>query len=185
MRLFFGALLSAALIAGGEWSRRNELASGFAGIRSAYIPGILTAAGTTCAYATVYAAYGLYGFGWALVLLATFLINHFDLFGLRQVWFHLRGLPYRPLPFRGTTLYRFVRHPLYVGWITLFWATPTMTATRLLFAVMTTAYILIAIQFEERDLVAEHGRRYAEYRRRVPMLIPSLKPAERKSRWTA
>jgi protein-S-isoprenylcysteine O-methyltransferase Ste14 len=123
--------------------------------------------------------HGLYAFGWGLVLLATFLINHFDLFGLRQAWLALRGREYTPLPFRVTTLYRFVRHPLYVGWITLFWASPTMTATRLLFAVVTTAYILVAIRFEEHDLVAEHGRRYAEYRRRVPMLVPSLRPAER------
>jgi protein-S-isoprenylcysteine O-methyltransferase Ste14 len=125
------------------------------------------------------AIYGVYGFGWGLVLLATFLTHHFDLFGLRQVWLYLLGREYTPLPFRVTTLYRFVRHPLYVGWITLFWASPTMTATRLLFAAVTTAYILVAIQLEERDLVAEHGRRYAEYRRKVPMLVPALRPAER------
>jgi protein-S-isoprenylcysteine O-methyltransferase Ste14 len=112
-----------------------------------------------------------FAFGWGLVLLTTFLINHFDLFGLRQVWLHLRGRPYQPLPFKTPALYRVVRHPLYVGWFFAFWSTPTMTATHLLFAVMTTAYILIAIQLEERDLVAAHPE-YAEYRNRVPMLIP-------------
>ena len=112
-----------------------------------------------------------FAFGWLLVLVTTFLINHFDLFGLRQVWLHLRGRRYRPLPFRTPGPYRLVRHPLYVGWFFAFWSTPTMTVTHLLFAVMTTAYILIAIQFEERDLVAALPE-YASYRARVPMLIP-------------
>jgi methanethiol S-methyltransferase len=112
--------------------------------------------------------------GWLTVLGATFLINHFDLFGLRQVWLELRGEPYRPLAFGTPGLYRHIRHPLYVGWFLAFWATPTMTAAHLLFAVMTTAYILIAIQLEERDLVAAHTE-YAEYRRRVPMFIPRLR----------
>jgi protein-S-isoprenylcysteine O-methyltransferase Ste14 len=121
------------------------------------------------------AMYAAFAFGWGLVLVTTFLINHFDLFGLRQVWLHLQGRPYEPLPFKMPALYRVVRHPLYVGWFFAFWATPTMTATHLLFAVMTTAYILVAIQLEERDLVDAHPE-YAEYRKRVPMLIPGTKP---------
>jgi protein-S-isoprenylcysteine O-methyltransferase Ste14 len=117
------------------------------------------------------ALYSLYAIGWGIVLLCTFLINHFDLFGLRQVWLYLTGKPYTSLAFRTPGPYRVVRHPLYVGWITVFWAAPTMTSAHLVFAVLTTAYILIAIQFEERDLVRAHGE-YAEYRRRVPMIIP-------------
>ncbi|KAA2285095.1 methanethiol S-methyltransferase [Arenimonas fontis] len=117
--------------------------------------------------------YGLFGFGWALVLVTTFLINHFDLFGLRQVWLHFRGRPYTPLPLRAPGPYRLVRHPLYVGWLFAFWATPTMSLAHLVFAVMTTAYILVAIRFEERDLM-EALPGYAEYRQRVPMLVPRL-----------
>jgi protein-S-isoprenylcysteine O-methyltransferase Ste14 len=113
----------------------------------------------------------LYGAGWLLVLVATFLINHFDLFGLRQVWFYLICKDYEPPTFRTPGLYKLVRHPLYVGWLMVFWAAPVMTVAHLVFAVMTTAYILVAIQFEERDLVKMHGE-YAEYRKQVPMLIP-------------
>jgi protein-S-isoprenylcysteine O-methyltransferase Ste14 len=115
---------------------------------------------------------GLFACGWGLVLVATFLINHFDLFGLRQAWLQLLGRPYAMLPFRTPGPYRLVRHPLYVGWFFAFWMTPTMTLSHLLFALTTSAYILIAIQFEERDLVREHGAAYETYRRSVPMLIP-------------
>jgi protein-S-isoprenylcysteine O-methyltransferase Ste14 len=118
--------------------------------------------------------YGGFAFGWLLVLVSTFLINHFDLFGLRQVWLQLLRKPYRPLEFGTPVLYRYVRHPLYVGWFFAFWCTPTMTVTHLVFAVATTAYILIAIQLEERDLIAEHPQ-YAQYRERVPMLVPFTK----------
>jgi len=116
--------------------------------------------------------YGLFLFGWLLVLVTTFLINHFDLFGLRQVWLYLLGKPYTPLRFVTPGPYRMVRHPLYVGWLFAFWATPTMTAAHLVFAIVTTLYILVAIQFEERDLVELHGADYAAYRERVPMLVP-------------
>lgn len=114
----------------------------------------------------------LFAFGFGLVLVSTFLINHFDLFGLRQVWLYLLGRPYTTLTFGTPGPYRLVRHPLYVGWLFAFWATPTMTLAHLLFSVATTAYILIAIQLEERDLVREHGDAYQAYRRSVPMLIP-------------
>lgn len=114
----------------------------------------------------------LFAFGFLLVLVSTFLINHFDLFGLRQVWLFLRGKPYTRLPFGTPGPYQLVRHPLYVGWFFAFWMTPTMTYAHLLFAIATAAYILLAIQFEERDLVHEFGGTYEEYRRRVPMLVP-------------
>jgi methanethiol S-methyltransferase len=117
--------------------------------------------------------------GWATVLVVTFLINHFDLFGLRQAWLPLRGVPYTPVTFRTPLPYRFVRHPLYFGFLLAFWMTPTMTLAHLLFAAGTTAYIVIAIQFEERDLLAEHGTAYAEYRRKVPMLLPLLRGTKR------
>lgn len=109
--------------------------------------------------------------GWLIVLYTTFLINHFDLFGLRQVYLYWQGKPYTKLPFQTPGPYAHVRHPLYVGWLMAFWGTPEMTVAHLVFALMTTAYILVAIQWEERDLVAAH-REYAEYRRQVPMLIP-------------
>src|SRR5512139_118234 len=113
----------------------------------------------------------IYALGWALLLYSTFLINHFDLFGLRQVWLYATGRPYTQLQFKSPWLYRQVRHPLYVGWLMIFWAAPVMTVAHLLFAVMTTAYILLAIHFEERDLIDAHPE-YAQYRRQVPMLLP-------------
>lgn len=122
--------------------------------------------------------YGLMAIGFIIVLIATFLINHFDLFGMRQVWLYLRGREYTPLPFKTPLFYKYVRHPLYVGWLFAFWAAPTMTVAHLVFAVMTTAYILVAIQFEERDLITIHGGDYVRYRRDVPMLIPRLPGTE-------
>jgi len=117
--------------------------------------------------------YAAYAFGWVLVLLATVVINHFDLFGLRQVWLHLQGRSQSEVKFATPLLYRVVRHPLYVGWITVFWSTPVMTVTHVFFALTTNIYILIAIQFEERDLIAKHPE-YIDYRRQVPMIVPGL-----------
>jgi len=117
--------------------------------------------------------YSGYAFGWLTILLATFLINHFDLFGLRQVWLDLRKVPYSPLQFETPFLYRLVRHPLYLGWLFAFWCTPVMTVAHLVFAAACTAYILLAIQLEERDLLDAHPE-YRTYREQVPMIIPFL-----------
>jgi protein-S-isoprenylcysteine O-methyltransferase Ste14 len=119
-----------------------------------------------------------FAFGWGLVLLSTFLINHFDLFGLRQVWLYFRNRPYTPVDFVTPLPYRIVRHPLYLGWLFAFWCAPTMTVSHLVFAVMTTAYILIAIQLEEKDL-SDALPDYAEYKRQVPMIIPLLRRPKR------
>ncbi|MEM8679820.1 MAG: methanethiol S-methyltransferase [Planctomycetota bacterium] len=120
------------------------------------------------------AIYAMYGLGWLTIFYSTCLLNHFELFGMRQVTLYLRGERYAPLKFDEPGLYRYVRHPLYVGWLMVFWFTPTMTIAHLLFALMCTGYILIAIQLEEHDL-AQALPEYADYRVRVPMLVPSLK----------
>jgi len=117
------------------------------------------------------AMYSAYAAGWALLLYCTFLIDHFDLFGLRQVWLQLIGKPCSPVDFKTPWLYRQVRHPLYIGWLLIIWATPTMSVAHLVFAVMSTAYILVGIQLEEHDLINAHPE-YAEYKKRVPMLLP-------------
>jgi protein-S-isoprenylcysteine O-methyltransferase Ste14 len=114
------------------------------------------------------------GFGWLVVLVSTFLIDHFELFGLRQVYLHFTGQPFRSADFQTRAFYRLVRHPLLTGFVIAFWVTPTMSVGHLFFAAMTTAYILVAVQLEERDLVISHGDEYREYQRRVGMLIPRL-----------
>ena len=115
---------------------------------------------------------GLFWLGWLIVLLSTFMISHFDLFGLRQVFVNLQGKAYLHPEFTTRGLYRIVRHPIMLGFIIAFWAAPSMTLGHLVFAFATTAYILIALQFEEHDLVNMLGDTYSAYRKRVPMLIP-------------
>ena len=127
------------------------------------------------------AVWGLFVTGWLLVPFVTLLLDHFDLCGTRQVWLHLRGREYEALPFRVPSLYKRVRHPLYIGWTIAFWATPTMTAGHLLFATVMTAYMAIAVVFEERDLVNHFGQQYEDYRRQVPMFVPSIGGAAKTS----
>ena len=110
--------------------------------------------------------------GWFMVLISTFLINHFDLFGLRQVYFYLIGKEFSGYQFQTPLFYKFVRHPLYLGFIIAFWATPTMSVAHLVFAIATTAYILLAIQFEEKDLTDAYGEKYTDYKSKVSMIIP-------------
>ena len=119
--------------------------------------------------------WALFATGWLIVLLSTFMINHFELFGLRQVWLHARGKAYTAPHYVERFFYRFVRHPIMLGFIIAFWSGPTMSVGHLVFAITTTLYILVALQLEERDLVAEHGASYESYRERVPMLVPGLK----------
>jgi methanethiol S-methyltransferase len=119
-----------------------------------------------------YLLFAVCGFGWLLVLASTFLINHFDLFGLRQVYLYLRGKEYTPLKFATPGFYQNVRHPLYLGFIIAFWSSPTMTLAHFVFALITAVYILGAIQLEERDLVKVHGKAYTDYCDRTPMLLP-------------
>lgn len=110
--------------------------------------------------------------GWGMVFGSSFIINHFDLFGLRQVWLHWKGQPYTYLPFRIVNVYKYVRHPLMVGFFIAFWVTPVMTVGHLFFAVMTTGYILMGVWFEERDLIAHFGEKYLGYRRKVRAFVP-------------
>jgi protein-S-isoprenylcysteine O-methyltransferase Ste14 len=120
---------------------------------------------------------GVFAMGWVIVLMASFMINHFDLFGLRQVWLHLQQRSYGEVRFRTVGFYKFVRHPLQTGFLIAFWATPTMTAGHLLFSVVVTAYILVAVKFfEERDLVRMFGNTYRRYQQQVSMFLPFPKP---------
>ena len=127
----------------------------------------------------------LFAAGVLLVPLVSLMINHFDLFGLRQVWLDWQGKPYTPLPFHTPLAYSWVRHPLYVAWAIFFWATPTMTLGHLLFAGMLTGYMVLASKIEERDLVAHFGEQYESYRRRVPAFLPSGKRADQPAQPTA
>ena len=114
----------------------------------------------------------LYWLGWGTLLLSTFLVDHFELFGLKQVYCHLRGQAHEPLPFKTPALYKAVRHPIYFSFLVAFWSTARMTVGHLFFSVMCTGYILVAIQFEERDLLRFYGDAYRRYREQVSMIVP-------------
>jgi methanethiol S-methyltransferase len=122
-----------------------------------------------------YVMYLLFFLGWIILFITTFLINHFDLFGLRQTYMELTNKAYEPLTFKIVAFYKFVRHPLYLGIILGIWATPLMTMTHLVFAILLTTYIIIGVMFEEKDLVKEFGEKYQTYKKKTPMLIPFLK----------
>lgn len=121
--------------------------------------------------------WALFAAGWLLVFVTSLMIDHFDLFGSRQVWFYLQGRKYAPPEFRIPGLYKWMRHPLYVGWALAFWATPTMTLGHLLFSCALTVYMVLASKIEERDLVQFYGRQYQDYQRQVPAFLPRLSSA--------
>ncbi|MHC4957898.1 MAG: methanethiol S-methyltransferase [Planctomycetota bacterium] len=139
------------------------------------LPGTIWSVSTPAARATLH---GLYGFGWLVVLCSTFMINHFDLFGLRHAYLNLKGQPIGTLSFRSPLLYKLVRHPIQLGFLIAFWAAPDMSVNRFLFAVGCTGYILVGLYLEERDLVAQYGDTYRAYQRRVFQLLPIPRRAE-------
>jgi protein-S-isoprenylcysteine O-methyltransferase Ste14 len=140
------------------------------------LPGVVWNAQAPWAWWLLYALFAL---GWLLVLTGTFVINHFDLFGLRQSWLGAHGREYTEVTLKESLYYRLVRHPLMLGFLIAFWAIPRMSVGHLLFAVVTTGYILIAVKYlEEADLVAMHGDAYRDYQRRVPMLCPWPRPRQ-------